>query len=157
MIKKYFWIVFFVIFFLVLAVTVFLRTEKVVAPIVENGDEKKPVEIATSDGVDAVWKIEELGEDQDLAPLSFLELEVKGKIYDLGNFRGNCFVIEESEWELLENELSGVICWWAGGGEEVGLFEKNGALEIWKGKLEEGGEDGGTFRGDFLKVFQVEN
>jgi hypothetical protein len=142
--KKHLWFAVIIIFLIALVVAVFLSG-------------KKPAEIVRRDGVDVAWKIEELGEDENFVPTASVGLEVKGKSYEVGKFSGNCFVIEESEWELLENELSGVICWWAGSGEEVGVFHENGVLEIRKGKLEEGGEGDENFRGDFLKIFQVEN
>lgn len=115
-------------------------------------------ETKDSKSIDFDWTIEELGENEDFIPIASIKLNITGAAnqrYDLGNFSGNCFEIHGSNWERLKNEISGVICWWAGGGEEIGVFEENGRLEIKKGVLEEGGPDAENLRGNFKTISPV--
>lgn len=110
--------------------------------------------------IDFKWTIEELGEDEDFIPVGMVALDVAGAVnehYDLGKFSGQCFEIGDSGWDFVENEISGVICWWAGGGQEVGIFESNGKFEIRKGDIGEGGTDAEGVRGNFRTIFQIES
>lgn len=72
--------------------------------------------------------------------------------YDLGTHDGTCFVVEDSAWTLQAGEVSGAICWFAGGGIELGVFEENGKLVVKKGDVDEGSAEGGGFRGNFAAV-----
>ncbi|MEK7068304.1 MAG: hypothetical protein AAB964_00635, partial [Patescibacteria group bacterium] len=65
---------------------------------------------------------------------------------------GNCFSVAGSSWELLENELTGAICYSAGGGKEIGVFEEGGTLVLKEGEVEEGGAETPGFRGNFAPL-----
>ena len=77
------------------------------------------------------------------------------KTYDAGTHEGECFVIEDSAWELLPQEQSGVICWFAGGGSEVGIFEEEDNLVVKRGLVDEGDAETPGTRGDFEKLFEL--
>lgn len=119
----------------------------------------------TPEKTQITWVLEKAGEDKETgAPLTRVKVDFKGEInkgYDAGVYTGNCFEIAKSEWELLENEISGVICWWAGGGDEIGIFKEDDKLVIEHGTLSAGGpatEDEPAipnFRGDFEKLFKI--
>ena len=96
------------------------------------------------------WHFAEAGTDEtNSAPLTKVTLMAGDKTHDLGAYTGSCSVIESSAWELLQNEKTGAICWFAGGGTELGVFEESGKLTVKKGELSEGEEGGAGFRGNF--------
>lgn len=111
------------------------------------------------------WQLTEIPEDPATPgiPRTGVVLDTNGKTYLIGEFNGSCFVIEKSEWELVEHEKSGVICWWAGGGNEIGIFEENGpssgsgqARTVVKvGQLDEGTAEGGGMRGNFEVLLEI--
>lgn len=100
------------------------------------------------------WELSKLAEDPTMpeVPRTGVLLQVGNERHPLGIFEGSCFVIAESSWTFLPGELSGVICWWAGGGSEVGVFEENGALVVRQGVLDEGTAETAGFRGDFKTI-----
>lgn len=79
---------------------------------------------------------------------------INGKEYVVGTFQGTCSEIGASGGVdgkgLLAGELSAVQCWFAGGGDEIGVFaHEDGGYQIMVGMLEEPIEGGAGFRGDF--------
>lgn len=112
------------------------------------------------------WLLEKMGEDEKTgAPLTRVRVDFKGKTskgYDVGTYTGDCFEIAKSRWELLENEIAGVICGWGGAGDEIGVFKENGKFVIKHGTLAEGAPatEGSPavphFRGDFKPLLAIE-
>lgn len=101
------------------------------------------------------WKLTELPETGEV-PRTAIALTYRGSIFSAGEYEGNCFVIENSDWQLLEKELSGVICWWAGGGTEIGVFDEGGEYPVAKsGDVEEGSAEVQGFRGNFKEIFRL--
>jgi len=110
--------------------------------------------------VEARWVLENAGENEELfAPQTAVSLEVSSdgsvKKYAIGEYIGSCSEIGDSNWTLLENELTGVICWWAGGGNEIGIFKENGELVVKEGELDEGNAEIEGFRGNFKTLFAI--
>lgn len=108
---------------------------------------------ASRDASSATWAFDPAGTDATEAPLTFVSVTAGGKTYDAGTYQGSCFTIEGSNWELLPGELSGAICWWAGGGTELGLFTEGDELVVKRGYLEEGSAEVQGSRGDFSTLF----
>lgn len=75
-------------------------------------------------------------------------------VTDLGAYDGSCSEIHVTSWALLAGEVSGVICWWAGGGKELGLFYEGSVGLIKVGTLDEGTAEVPGFRGDFREIFR---
>lgn len=84
------------------------------------------------------------------APTTEVSVKIAGVEKKLGIYVGNCFAVAGSGWELLPNEVSGAICYWAGGGKEIGIFEEGGTLVIKEGEIEEGSAEEPGFRGNFV-------
>ena len=103
------------------------------------------------------WQLTELPKDPAAPdkPRTGVALNVGGKVSEMGRFDGNCFVIEESAWQLEENEKSGVICWWGGGGSEVGVFTEGGRDVVKVGQLDEGNAEIPGFRGNFQTILEL--
>lgn len=93
------------------------------------------------------------GTDESGAPQTSVSVVWGGKTYDAGTYQGNCFAIEGSAWDLVPGEESGAICWWAGGGTEVGVFEEGSDLAVKRGYLEEGSAEEEGTRGNFTTLF----
>ncbi len=77
------------------------------------------------------------------------ETQCSERTIEAGTFAGLCSVIEQPE---SEHELTGVLCWFAGAGDEVGVFEENGALVLKKGELGEPTAETEGFRGNFTTI-----
>ena len=79
-----------------------------------------------------------------------------GATRDVGTFDGNCFTILGSAWEFQQNEASGAICYFAGGGTEIGVFNQtDGSLSVQKGDVDEGSAETPGTRGNFTELFNI--
>lgn len=101
------------------------------------------------------WHLEEEGEDETGAPLTHVAVTYAGEEHDLGIQQGSCTEIAGSSWVLLPGEVSGVICWWAGGGVEFGVFEEGDGLVVKKGMLDEGNAEEAGVRGSFISLLSL--
>ncbi len=72
--------------------------------------------------------------------------------HTVGVYDGTC---AEQETDLLAGEKSKVVCWWAGGGKEIGLFEEAGQLVVKVGDVDEGSEETEGFRGNFQVIHTI--
>lgn len=108
-----------------------------------------------------VWKFTDKGEDPSThAQMTMVTLTLGETTYDAGTYSGTCAEIGADGGVdgkgLVEGEVSGVQCWFAGGGDEIGLFEQNGTLTLKKGQLEEPqGEGISGFRGNFTTIVSI--
>lgn len=104
------------------------------------------------------WNITEMSEDPAApgVPRSSVSLSSGSQTYPVGEFEGSCAEIDGTSWTLVEGEKTGVICWWAGGGSEVGVFEEGSELVIKVGILDEGSAEIPGFRGDFQTIATIE-
>lgn len=99
------------------------------------------------------WSFIDRGVDPQLQmPQTLVKLAIAGVDVDLGTYSGTCFVVEDSQWELLPNELTGAICYFAGGGTELGIFKEGDVLVLKKGDVEEGDAEQPGFRGNFVPL-----
>lgn len=86
-------------------------------------------------------------------PLTHVSVKVNGKDYDLGTHAGSCSAL--SDEQLLPEEVSGVLCWFGGGGNELGVFKEGNGLVIKQGVQDEGDAENGGFRGDFKTIVRL--
>lgn len=111
---------------------------------------------------DIQWQLKDAGEDPDrfVTQRTAVSVVIKGKTYDLGTFDGSCSEIQGAEdgTGFVGKEFSAVQCWWAGSGDEIGVFGLNtGAYIIAKGELAEPDGDGaGPFRGNFKPIVKIQ-
>lgn len=104
------------------------------------------------------WEFQPLGEDETGAPKTNVSLRNGETSYAIGALQGSCFDVATSEWQLLsaEGEIAGAICWWAGGGTEVGVFSEDGRAVVKLGQVDEGTAEGGGMRGGFQTLFLID-
>lgn len=103
------------------------------------------------------WQFDPMGETDGI-PKTNVILNNGGTSYVIGTMDGSCFDITQSEWQLLtdEGEFAGAICWWAGGGKEIGVFSDGGRALIKVGDIEEGTAEEEGFRGNFQTLFAID-
>ena len=82
-------------------------------------------------------------------------LTADGKKYPLGHYDGNCTTMASSSWKLLNGELTGVICYFAGGGQELGIFKEDGLYLVKVGELSEPTEESPGVRGNFRVLRKI--
>lgn len=102
------------------------------------------------------WRFTDLGEDSTGTLQTKVRLQTSAKTYDVGTFPGSCSDIQASSWKKLGGEITGAICWWAGGGKEIGLFSENGKLVAKVGDLYEGSAETPGVRGNFQMLLTIE-
>lgn len=93
------------------------------------------------------WRFVEWS-DQEI-PETQVTLVANGEAHVIGTYQGTCAV---QEGDYLEYEVSKVICWFAGGGHEVGVFEEPGQVAVRVGEVDEGASGVPGFRGNFTLV-----
>lgn len=107
-----------------------------------------------------VWRFESAGEI-DAIPYTAVTVVINGTAYGMGKFTGSCSEIGASGGVdgtgLLAGELSAAQCWFAGGGNEIGVFaHEDGGFDIMVGELSEGDAETPLFRGDFNVKTSIE-
>lgn len=104
-----------------------------------------------------VWEFKDTGVATEYgAPVMSVKLTYNGKTYDFSGYEGSCFDVKGSAWSLVEGELAGAICYFAGGGYEIGIFSEGGKMVAKKGVLSEGDAETPSFRGDFTQLLVLE-
>jgi len=95
---------------------------------------------------DFEWGSTVVLEDDFGVPTSEITLSVNGQARVIATTTGSCGT---SNLPLLENQMNSYLCWWAGGGDEFGVFVENGNIVVKQGIVEEGSEEYEGFRGNF--------
>lgn len=96
------------------------------------------------------WRLEPREPDGTLPPSTHVSLITGGDIYDLGRYAGSCAQVPDEE--LLPGEVAALLCWWAGAGDEIGVFKEGDRYVVKQGIQEEGTAEGDGFRGDFQEL-----
>ena len=136
---------------------IILGRQNAVAPIVEN-DETIELTGEVAAGF-YTWEFVEGGVATTTGiPKTAVILKVGSKVYSAGTYDGTCFDVTAttSAWTLLPDESAAAICWWAGGGTELGVFTENGKQVVKKGELDEGSDEVAGTRGNFVTQFEIE-
>lgn len=129
------------------------KTPEAPAPVTQEEEATAAQEGNTS----ILWEFGVMSEDPETgAPMREVSITYKGVKRVVGTYMGSCSVVEDSSWPLLENELTGVICWFAGGGSEVGVFYEDGKRIVKVGVLEEGTAQSEGMRGGFETQFALD-
>ena len=92
------------------------------------------------------------------APKTRVTLRNGDTSYLVGTYTGSCMDMRTSSWKLHEDEaeLAGAVCWFAGGGNEIGVFSEDGVAAVKVGELDEGDAEHAPFRGDFKTLFTID-
>jgi hypothetical protein len=114
---------------------------------------------ATNAKTSIAWQFTAAAE-VDGIPYTNVTAVINGKSHSAGTFQGSCSIVGVSGGVdgkgLLAGELAAAQCWYAGGGDEIGVFaNEDGGYEIMTGSLSEGDAETPGFRGDFKIIAQV--
>lgn len=101
------------------------------------------------------WIVSEAGVNAQGTPYTNVSLQVGGREYQTGAYAGSCIEVTQLEWELVPGELSGILCWFAGGGTELGVFQEGESLVVKKGSVDEGTAETPGTRGPFETVLTI--
>jgi hypothetical protein len=96
------------------------------------------------------WRFQTKDSVDGLAPSTQVALFAGGNAYDAGAYAGSCSEIAAAN--LFKDEVSGVLCWFAGGGDEVGVFKEGVGYVLKHGTQDEGTAEAVGFRGDFKQI-----
>lgn len=140
------------IIFALLVVGIGMAIKKSVSP----EEMYMPVATGAEDQARYEWSFQNMGTEEDTgASITAVTLRADGVTHEIGTYQGDCFVIEGSDWEYQEHEVSGAICWFAGGGSEIGVFNENGSRVVKVGDLDEGSAETAGVRGNFRTVVEL--
>jgi hypothetical protein len=102
---------------------------------------------------DIVWSYEtDESEIDTTGPENTVSVTIKGKKFRVGKYLGVCSERPADQREV--NEVSGIRCWWAGAGDDIGVFNMNGAM-IQHRQVEEGTAEEGGFIGEFKVIYSL--
>ncbi len=80
------------------------------------------------------WQYASKGEDETGTPQTEVSVTISGKTSVVGTYQGSCSSVST----LADGEVSGTLCWYAGGGKELGVFNENGKWVVKEGDQDEG-------------------
>jgi len=143
-------------------VGVYVFTSKQVAAPVTTVEKPEKVQ-ATSTPVlsklvahDISWKIIETETNAYGTPHAEISVTIDGVEKVVGTYPGICHEMTASGGidgtGLVEGELAAVQCYWAGGGDEIGVFENGTGTVIKIGEMNEGTSQTLFFRGNFKAI-----
>lgn len=102
---------------------------------------------------DIAWSFTEKVESDGLnPPQSEVELQIKDKKYSAGIYEGSCSV---QNTEMLINQISGAMCWWAGGGVELGVFTEDKKIVLKRRPIDEGSAEYPSFVSRFKTFLEL--
>ncbi len=114
---------------------------------------KMPEAAETNDSATFSWKFEDAGE-KDGTPQTAVTLIRGAESKEVGTYAGSCAEIAAEN--LQPGQISGVLCWFAGGGDEIGVFEEGGEYVVKVGQQEESTTESNGFRGNFTTVLELQ-
>lgn len=96
------------------------------------------------------WTFDSLPDDAATgAPMTKVTVTWDGASHDAGTYQGSCAEIDGSNGTLQDGQVSGALCWWAGAGDEIGVFTENGGFVLKHGEQQEPSAEAQGFRGNF--------
>jgi hypothetical protein len=138
-----------IVILLVFAGAYLLVKERAAAPVREEA-----TQTASSTEPAFTWRLSYHESNDENPPRTDVALIAGTDVYDIGSYPGSCSEIAPAQ--RLEGEVSAVLCWWAGGGDELGVFKENGKYVVKLGAQDEPTDESQGFRGDFKQLLVLE-
>jgi hypothetical protein len=98
------------------------------------------------------WDFSSATSSDQAMPRTKVSIVFGQEVRTIGTYSGSC---SEMDTDLLPDEESKVVCWFAGGGNEIGVFNENGVKVVKVGDLDEGSAEEAGFRGNFKTVLDL--
>ncbi len=123
----------------------------------QTGTETAPTQQDAIGKHSVTWKFDTVEEAKDDGTPQKTKVTVTwdGKSYDGGTYEGSCAEIDGSNGTLVEGQVSGALCWFAGAGDEIGVFAENGGFVLKHGEQQEPSGEGAGFRGNFKTLLTL--
>lgn len=103
---------------------------------------------------DIKWTFEDKGTNAATGiPSTGVSVNILQNTFAVGTYDGTCVVREDSSLET--NELTGVLCWYAGVGDEIGVYKAEGKLIIKHREVQEGTAEAPGFKGAFKSLLSI--
>ena len=100
------------------------------------------------------WQFVDAGTDEATgAPKTTVYLAYNETKKEVGTYIGSCSNVQAEV--LQQNEIMGALCWFAGSGDELGVFKEGDTYVVKHGEQSEGNEVEVGFRGNFKTLFQI--
>ena len=101
------------------------------------------------------WKFTASGERVDTgAPKTKVTLMSNDHAYDVGTYLGSCSRISSKNLQV--GEVDGVLCWFAGGGDELGIFKEGDSFVVKKRQVDEGTAETPSTPTAFTAIVQLQ-
>ena len=104
--------------------------------------------------VKSSWTFAEAGE-KDGVPQTRVSYDVHGTITAVGTFEGHCADMKDSAWTMRDGAADGAVCWFAGGGTEIGVFHEGDKHVIKTAILDEGTAATAGIRGEMTTLLAI--
>jgi hypothetical protein len=102
------------------------------------------------------WSFEDQPQaDETQGQRTKVTLTLGDKTYDAGTYQGTCAEVGEgasASLPLQENEVSAVFCYFAGAGDEIGIFTEGSGYVLKHGEYQEPSGEGAEFRGNLTTL-----
>ncbi|MFZ2594096.1 MAG: hypothetical protein WAX38_04970 [Minisyncoccia bacterium] len=109
-----------------------------------------------------VWRFVDAGVTDEVIPHTEVFATIRGTEASLGVYSGSCFenelalnTPEHASNKKLPNQIASVVCWYAGGGNEIGIFKDGEDVVVRVGDVDEGSAEVDGFRGNFQEILRV--
>lgn len=144
-------VIIFILLFVALAIYVVARPREILGVALQK------ISVSASD---YSWTITPAGTDTSGNPKVAVALLYKNKSYPAGMYTGNCRALGITEPGIGSerkdnNEITRVQCWFAGFGDEIGVFQEKNGVVLKKGELQEGGPESPFFRGNWRTIMAI--
>ncbi len=122
----------------------------------QTGTTANGAESPTTAKHSVAWKFEQVSEDKETGAIKTkVTVTWDGTSHDAGTYEGSCAEIDGSNGTLSDGEVSGALCWYAGAGDEIGVFSENGTFVLKHGEQQEPSGEGEGFRGNFKVLMSL--
>ena len=105
------------------------------------------------------WSFESVQSSNEAdIPTTKVTLAIGDKMYDAGTYQGTCAEVGEgasASLPLQENEVSAAFCYYAGAGDEIGIFSEGNRYVLKHGEYQEPSGEGGEFRGNLTTILSL--
>lgn len=130
------------------------------AMIIEVPDQESITPTATPIGNTYKWTFVYSEADDKEIPHTKVTLNYRGESHSLGNYEGSCKEVLVNELGIFEEkadpgEIARIQCWFAGSGDEIGVFQEGQSIVVKAGELGEAGSNGESFRGNFETILSL--
>jgi hypothetical protein len=141
----------------IIAVVAYVVHDHVLAPVTSTPISETGAITASSTATQTThhvtWRLTDAGMGENSDPHVRVEVTVDEKTTYVNTYQGDCHELGKDGGidgsGFLPGEISAVQCWWAGGGDEIGVFTSGTSTVIKHGELDEGTSNSPFFRGNF--------